>query len=80
MLTMRPRMLMLGRKFSPPKQSDAEQWKKVEYLIKHGFVFQSVYRLTKDNKKVAVPYPQALADAPAFVKEFASQAISTESK
>src|SRR5262249_22203450 len=31
----------LSRKFKPPSRSDVTQWKKVEYLVAHGFRFFS---------------------------------------
>ena len=66
-------MIMLNRKFSSPKSRDVEQWKKVDYLVQHGFYFFSVYRTAENGKKISVPYPARLADAPSFVKEFMGQ-------
>jgi hypothetical protein len=66
-------MVMLNRKFSSPKKRDAEQWEKVEQLVAHGFYFFSVYRIAEGGKKVAVPYPERLADVQNFVNEFSGQ-------
>jgi hypothetical protein len=67
-------MTTLGRKFHTPKTGDRAQWKKVHVLVEHGFTFDSVYRATESGGKVAVPYPRTLAEVPAFVAEFQSQA------
>ena len=34
-------MADMGQDFQPPKQSDVEQWKKLELLVQHGFTFHS---------------------------------------
>jgi hypothetical protein len=57
----------LSRKFKPPLRSDAAQWKKVEYLVAHGFRFFS----QKDPRTGATtPYPATLAEARIFVRRF----------
>jgi hypothetical protein len=66
-------MVMLNRKFSSPKRKDAEQWRKVQLLVEHGFYFFSVYRTASNGKKIPVPYPERLADVAAFAREFNSQ-------
>src|SRR5690606_28712020 len=33
-------MFNVGRHFKAPKKSDSAQWKKVQFLIEHGFLFQ----------------------------------------
>ncbi|TMO80274.1 hypothetical protein CWC16_08855 [Pseudoalteromonas sp. S3776] len=58
----------LGRHFKPPKNSDTAQWKKVEYLIEHGFVFQKIR--TIKNSFDSVPYPETLAQAKEFVIKY----------
>lgn len=60
--------VMLSRKFSAPKASDLEQWKKVEFLVAHGFVFQSI----REPNGLSVSYPSTLADAKAFVAKYAT--------
>ena len=70
---------MLGRKFHAPKSTDVAQWRKVQLLVEHGFFFDSVYRATELGRKVAVPYPRTLAEVPAFVAEFKSQAHQPQS-
>jgi hypothetical protein len=57
----------LSRKFKPPPRSDAAQWKKVEYLVAHGFRFFS----HRDPKTGAsIPYPETLGEARLFVRRF----------
>lgn len=46
----------LTRKFKSPKASDAAQWKKVEALVRHGFLFWSLPE----------GYPETLKDVAAF--------------
>ncbi len=65
----------LGRHFKPPKKSDTAQWKKVEFLIEHGFVFQKI-RLIK-NSYESVPYPETLAQAKEFVVKYETYAVKT---
>ena len=55
--------ILLDRKFKAPRSGDHEQWAKVEYLVRHGFRFQSVYG--PDGKVIA--YPTRLHEAEAFV-------------
>ncbi|WP_074206395.1 hypothetical protein [Parasphingorhabdus marina] len=52
----------LTRKFKPPKSTDAKQWKKVEALVRHGFLFWSL----------SEPYPETLEEVPAFALRHAS--------
>ena len=59
----------LSRKFRVPARADEAQWKKVEFLVRRGFRFYSVY----DDHHVAVPYPDTLAAARDFVRRFADQ-------
>ncbi len=67
-------LVTLGRKFHAPKSTNSAQWRKVQLLVEHGFFFDSVYRATESGGNVAVPYPRTLAEVPAFVAEFKSQA------
>jgi len=62
----------LSRKFRAPPQADAAQWKKVEFLVRRGFRFYSVY----DEHHATVPYPDTLAAARAFVRRFADQSTT----
>jgi predicted RNA-binding Zn-ribbon protein involved in translation (DUF1610 family) len=57
----------LSRKFKPPLRSDAAQWKKVEYLVAHGFRFFSQRDL---RTGATTPYPATLAEARIFVRRF----------
>lgn len=52
----------LTRKFKPPKQADERQWKKVETLLRHGFLFWSV----------GEPYPDSLRQVAGFVERHAA--------
>lgn len=63
-------MEMLSRKFSAPKAKDIPQWKKVQYLVEHGFRFQSVREAESGQ---LVKYPATLEEAKAFVQRFAKR-------
>lgn len=63
----------LGRHFKAPKKSDLSQWKKVEFLVEHGFVFQKI-RLN-GNTFESVPYPKTLSEAKEFVIKYEQYAI-----
>jgi hypothetical protein len=63
----------LGRHFKAPKKSDSAQWKKVEFLVDHGFLFQKI-RLDKNGYE-SVPYPDTLAEAKEFVEKYKQYAI-----
>ena len=52
----------------PVCKNDASQWKKVEYLIEHGFFFQKI-RPIKGSYE-SIPYPKTLADAKVFVVKY----------
>lgn len=56
-----------GRHFKPPKKSDNAQWKKIEYLVEHGFVLQTIYEQREDFGCYKVSYPKSLAEAKYFV-------------
>lgn len=56
--------LRLNRKFMAPRRDEREQWAKVEYLVAHGFRFQSLYN--PDGS--AVVYPGTFKEAEEFVK------------
>lgn len=68
-------LVALNRKFSAPKSTDIEQWKKVEYLVAHGFLFQSVYELREDGGHYKIDYPQSLEEAKEFVVKYQNQAV-----
>ncbi|ATA53306.1 hypothetical protein CKY39_08860 [Variovorax boronicumulans] len=63
-------MVMLSRKFSAPRMSDVDQWCKVEYLVSHGFRFQSI---REQPSGLLVQYPATLADAKLFVERHANR-------
>lgn len=60
-------MTQLSRKFKAPKRSDAAQWKKVQFLVEHGFRFYTVYELTEHGAN-RIAYPKTLEEAREFVK------------
>ena len=62
----------LSRKFRAPARADRAQWKKVEFLVRRGFRFYSVY----DENQARVPYPDTLAAARDFVRRFADQSTA----
>ena len=68
---------MLGRKFAAPRAADTEQWKKVQFLVEHGFLFQSVYEASEYGGKRNVSYPATLEEARAFVIAFKEQAVQS---
>lgn len=53
----------LTRKFKPPKRSDERQWKKVEALVRHGFLFWSI----------GEPYLDTLQEVAAFARRHADE-------
>jgi hypothetical protein len=55
--------------------SDTEQWRKVELLVAHGFLFQSVYEQSEGVGQHKVVYPSTLIEAEAFVVEYRMQAV-----
>ena len=67
-------MEMLSRKFSAPKSADVAQWKKVQFLVAHGFRFYSVYKAVESGGKQSVRYPSTLEEAKDFVVTFREQA------
>ena len=60
-------MTQLSRKFKAPKCSDAVQWKKVQFLVEHGFRFYTVYEQTEHGVN-RIAYPKTLEEAREFVK------------
>ncbi|MFQ3249485.1 MAG: hypothetical protein ACI9O6_001293 [Glaciecola sp.] len=67
-------MANVGRYFKAPKKSEESQWKKVRFLVDHGFVFQHVYEQKEDGGHYRVDYPKTLSDARKFVVKFKEQA------
>jgi hypothetical protein len=66
--------VVLGRKFRPPPANDVRQWEKVEYLVRHGFVFQTVH----DDVGRPVRYPATLKQAQEFVRKHGHRVASAE--
>lgn len=67
-------MVKLSRNFKAPKAKDIEQWKKVEFLVKHGFYFQSVYDHQEKGIYTMAKYPETMKDAVEFVTAYKDQA------
>ena len=63
-----------GRHFKPPKKSDDSQRKKVQYLVDHGFIFQTIYEQRDGLGYYKVSYSKTLTEAKEFVVKFKSQA------
>lgn len=68
-------MEMLSRKFAAPKSRDVAQWKKVQFLVEHGFRFYSVYEQTAYGSLRAVRYPATMEEARVFVKTFSPPSV-----
>ena len=69
-------MVRLNRKFSTPAVTDTLQWKKVQFLVEHGFLFQSVYEATESGGRQKTSYPATFEQAKEFVVTFKSQALN----
>ena len=65
----------LGRHFKPPKKSNNLQWKKIKFLIEHGFLFQKIY-LNSENYETQ-PYPNTMEQAKEFVIKYKRFAVKT---
>ena len=61
-------MERLSRKFSAPRSTDLMQWRKVQYLVEHGFRFHTAYVPVAPGVSRSVDYPQTLQQAKAFVE------------
>jgi hypothetical protein len=72
------KMVALNRKFSAPKSNDLVQWKKVQYLVENGFLFQSIYETENISgqgvSKIKVSYPENMEEAIEFVAKYRAQA------
>ncbi len=66
-------MTNMGWDFKVPKQTDIEQWKKVEMLAKHGFNFHS-WCFWQQPHQGPGPRPARLRDVKAFLEEQQRQA------
>jgi hypothetical protein len=67
--------IRLGRHFKAPAKDDQAQWRKVRFLVAHGFLFQHVYETRHGG--LQVPYPETVEDAREFVRRFRDQACAT---
>ena len=66
--------LLMDIRFRPPRKTDDRQWKKVEFLVEHGFNFQKVYR-KEGPVWYRERYPENLEQSKKFVVKFRDQAI-----
>lgn len=67
--------MLINHRFRPPKKRDNAGWRLVKYLIDHGFTFQHIYQVGKNELSKTsggnyAPYPQTLNDAKEFVEKF----------
>jgi len=62
------KMYNVGRHFKAPKKSDSAQWKKIRFLIAHGFLFQKIR--PNPNSSESIPYPDTLEEAKEFVIKY----------
>lgn len=46
-------MILLPHRFRPPKKSDEQKWKVVEYLLKEGFRYEHVSETVPENLRDA---------------------------
>ena len=67
------KMYRVGRHFKAPKKNDSAQWRKVEFLIEHGFLFQKIR--PNSGSYDSVPYPETLEQAKEFVVKYKEWAI-----
>src|SRR5690606_41454023 len=67
-------MFNVARHLKAPQKTDSAQWKRVQFLIEHGFLFQKIR--PEPNSYEAVPYPGTLEDAKEFVVKYKSWAIT----
>jgi hypothetical protein len=56
----------LSRNFKAPRVGDFKQWKKVAFLVKHGFTFFHQY----DANGNRVAYPATMSEAKEFVVRY----------
>jgi hypothetical protein len=66
-------MERLSRKFSAPKSTDLMQWRKVQYLVEHGFRFHTAFVPVAPGVMRSVDYPRTLQEAKAFVEFVAAR-------
>ncbi len=70
-------MTNMGWDFKVPKQTDVEQWKKVEVLAQHGYNFQS-WCFWGEPHKGPGPRPARLRDVEAFLERQRQQSGEKE--
>jgi hypothetical protein len=66
-------MERLSRKFSAPKSTDLMQWRKVQYLVEHGFRFHTAYVPVALGVSQSVDYPRTLQEVRTFVEFIAAR-------
>jgi hypothetical protein len=64
----------LGRNFRAPAVDDLTQWRKVGFLVRHGFVFQTLYDPETGTR---IGYPRTLEAARSFVRKYRHLALPT---
>ena len=73
-------MEMLSREFAAPPARNKVQWKKVEFLVRNGFRFYSVFETIETGVMEGVNYPSTFQDALVFVEKYKSQVWPPESE
>ncbi len=62
-------MVQLSRKFRTPKNTDAEAWRVVEYVVNAGFFYESIH--LEGGKQAR--YPKTMREAEEFVRCYADR-------
>ena len=70
-------LIRLSRKFTTPKKTDKAEWRKIQFLVDHGFRFQSIYELVEGSGGAyrVVNYPRTIKEAKVFVTKHNSNAF-----
>ncbi len=73
-------MYFVNHAFRPPKKHSDKEWKVVEYLIKHGFIFHHIYQegkseYYKTQSNNYISYPKTIEEAKEFVVKYKNQAV-----
>ena len=65
-------MIELNQKFQAPPRRDEAAWEVVEFLVDHGFRFDSVYECDErgNSRRVFGRYPRTMDEAREFVVRY----------
>ncbi|WP_162127617.1 hypothetical protein [Flavobacterium phycosphaerae] len=67
-------MTLLNQKFKAPK-AESKEWETINFLVAHGFKYQSIYTKKEDGLLYKVDYPKNIKDAKEFVVNYKEQAL-----